>query len=164
MDDKEFEEMMREIGGQIMFQLNYTKSPESFESTNNSELFHATGGAWTRTLSPERDFKSLVSANFTTVAYRTRLTKPCCLARMQRAGKSRNEVKNGFSPIMAILNSQQPKTSCYENPFDATSALAASTTILSYNRNPDLSSYTLPPCSSAYMRERHSATAGVMLT
>ncbi len=39
------------------------KSPESFESTNNSELSHATGGAWTRTLSPERDFKSLVSAS-----------------------------------------------------------------------------------------------------
>ena len=45
MDDKEFEEMMREIGGQIMFQLNYTKSPEPFEPTNNSELSHATGGA-----------------------------------------------------------------------------------------------------------------------
>ena len=68
MDDKESEEMMREIGEQIMFQLSYAKSPESFESTNNSELSHATGGARTRTLSPERDFKSLVSANFTTVA------------------------------------------------------------------------------------------------
>ena len=45
MDDKEFEEMMREIGEQIMFQLSYAKSPESFESTNNSELSHATGGA-----------------------------------------------------------------------------------------------------------------------
>lgn len=40
------------------------ESPEPFESTNNSELSHATGGAWTRTLSPERDFKSLVSASF----------------------------------------------------------------------------------------------------
>ena len=45
MDDKEFEEMMREIDEQIMFQLSYAKSPESFEPTNNSELFHATGGA-----------------------------------------------------------------------------------------------------------------------
>ena len=45
MDDKESEEMMREIGEQIMFQLSYAKSPESFESTNNSELSHATGGA-----------------------------------------------------------------------------------------------------------------------
>ena len=43
-----------------------TKNQEiqkSFESTNNSEPSHATGGAWTRTLSPERDFKSLVSAS-----------------------------------------------------------------------------------------------------
>lgn len=45
MDDKESEEMMREIGEQIMFQLSYAKSPESFESTNNSKLSHATGGA-----------------------------------------------------------------------------------------------------------------------
>ena len=45
MDDKEFEEMMRETGKHIMFQLSYAKSPESFEPTNNSELFHATGGA-----------------------------------------------------------------------------------------------------------------------
>ena len=38
------------------------KSPKSFESTNNSELLHAADGGRTRTLSPERDFKSLVSA------------------------------------------------------------------------------------------------------
>ena len=44
------------------------KSPESFESTNDSELSHAADGGRTRTLSPERDFKSLVSANFTTAA------------------------------------------------------------------------------------------------
>lgn len=53
------------------------KSPKSFESTNNSELLHAADGGRTRTLSPERDFKSLVSANFTTAA-QPRLTKPCC--------------------------------------------------------------------------------------
>ena len=45
------------------------KSPESFESTNNSRLSDAADGGRTRTLSPERDFKSLVSANFTTAAY-----------------------------------------------------------------------------------------------
>ena len=39
------------------------KIPESFESTNNSELSHAADGGRTRTLSPERDFKSLVSAS-----------------------------------------------------------------------------------------------------
>ena len=39
------------------------KSPESFESTNDSELSHAADGGRTRTLSPERDFKSLVSAS-----------------------------------------------------------------------------------------------------
>ena len=33
-------------------------------------IFHAADGGRTRTLSPERDFKSLVSANFTTVAHR----------------------------------------------------------------------------------------------
>ncbi len=31
-------------------------------------LFYAADGGRTRTLSPERDFKSLVSANFTTAA------------------------------------------------------------------------------------------------
>ena len=54
-----------------------TKSPESFVSTNDSGLLHAADGGRTRTLSPERDFKSLVSANFTTAA-QTRLTKSCC--------------------------------------------------------------------------------------
>ena len=44
MDDKEFEEMMREIDEQIMFQLSYAKSPESFEPTNNSELFMPPAG------------------------------------------------------------------------------------------------------------------------
>ena len=53
------------------------KSPESFGSTNDSGLLHAADGGRTRTLSPERDFKSLVSANFTTAA-QPRLTKPCC--------------------------------------------------------------------------------------
>ena len=53
------------------------KSPKSFESTNNSRLSDAADGGRTRTLSPERDFKSLVSANFTTAA-QTRLTKSCC--------------------------------------------------------------------------------------
>ncbi len=38
-------------------------SPESFGSTNNSKLSHAADGGRTRTLSPERDFKSLVSAS-----------------------------------------------------------------------------------------------------
>ena len=33
-------------------------------------IFYAADGGRTRTLSPERDFKSLVSANFTTVAHR----------------------------------------------------------------------------------------------
>ena len=161
---KNLKKWWEKLVGKSCFSSTTQKAQNHSNQRTILSFFHATGGAWTRTLSPERDFKSLVSANFTTVAYRTRLTKPCCLARMQRAGKSRNEVKNGFSPIMAILNSQQTKTSCYENPFDAASALAASTTLLSYNRNPHLSSYTLPPCSSAYMRERHSATAGVMLT
>ena len=36
----------------------------------------ATDGGRTRTLSPERDFKSLVSANFTTVAYKPGLQSP----------------------------------------------------------------------------------------
>ena len=39
------------------------KVRQSFESTNNSELLHAADGGRTRTLSPERDFKSLVSAS-----------------------------------------------------------------------------------------------------
>ena len=39
------------------------KSPESFESTNDSGCLHAADGGRTRTLSPERDFKSLVSAS-----------------------------------------------------------------------------------------------------
>ena len=39
------------------------KSPESFESTNDSGRLHAANGGRTRTLSPERDFKSLVSAS-----------------------------------------------------------------------------------------------------
>ena len=39
------------------------KSPESFGSTNDSGLLHAADGGRTRTLSPERDFKSLVSAS-----------------------------------------------------------------------------------------------------
>ena len=34
-----------------------------FESPNNSRLFDAANGGRTRTLSPERDFKSLVSAS-----------------------------------------------------------------------------------------------------
>ena len=37
--------------------------PESFESTNDSGRLHAADGGRTRTLSPERDFKSLVSAS-----------------------------------------------------------------------------------------------------
>ena len=36
---------------------------ELFESTNNYRLFDAADGGRTRTLSPERDFKSLVSAS-----------------------------------------------------------------------------------------------------
>ena len=39
------------------------KVRQSFESTNNSEILHAADGGRTRTLSPERDFKSLVSAS-----------------------------------------------------------------------------------------------------
>ena len=39
------------------------KCPESFESTNDSGRLHAADGGRTRTLSPERDFKSLVSAS-----------------------------------------------------------------------------------------------------
>ena len=38
-------------------------SPESFGSTNNSKLSHTADGGRTRTLSPEKDFKSLVSAS-----------------------------------------------------------------------------------------------------
>ena len=39
------------------------KSQESFEPTNDSWRLHAADGSRTRTLSPERDFKSLVSAS-----------------------------------------------------------------------------------------------------
>ena len=46
---------------------NSKKSPSAYAEGD----FHATGmGLEPRTLSPERDFKSLVSANFTTVAHR----------------------------------------------------------------------------------------------
>ena len=68
------------------------KSPKSFESTNNSRLSDAADGGRTRTLSPERDFKSLVSANFTTAA-QTRLTKPCCPLAWEGTGNNRCEVK-----------------------------------------------------------------------
>ena len=68
------------------------KSPKSFESTNNSRLSDAADGGRTRTLSPERDFKSLVSANFTTAA-QTRLTKFCCPLAWEGTGNNRCEVK-----------------------------------------------------------------------
>lgn len=47
--------------------------------------FYAADGGRTRTLSPERDFKSLVSANFTTAA-QIRLTTVLLLCCAQRAG------------------------------------------------------------------------------
>ena len=71
---------------------NKKKSPKSFESTNNSRLSDAADGGRTRTLSPERDFKSLVSANFTTAA-QTRLTKPCYPLAWEGTGNNRCEVK-----------------------------------------------------------------------
>ena len=40
-----------------------------FESTNNSRLFDAADGGRTRTLSPERDFKSLVSASLRQIPF-----------------------------------------------------------------------------------------------
>ena len=39
------------------------KVQQSFESTNNSEIFNVSGGGNPHTLSSERDFKSLVSAS-----------------------------------------------------------------------------------------------------
>ena len=75
------------------------KSPESFEPTNNSELLHAADGGRTRTLSPERDFKSLVSANFTTAA-QPRLTKTCCPLDQERTGNNRCEEKYDYQTVM----------------------------------------------------------------
>ena len=45
------------------------KSPESFESTNDSGRLHAANGGRTRTLFPERDFKSLVSASLRQIQF-----------------------------------------------------------------------------------------------
>ena len=45
-----------------------SKNLQNDASTHIPQAFYAADGGRTRTLSPERDFKSLVSANFTTAA------------------------------------------------------------------------------------------------
>ena len=63
------------------FSVQNKKSPRSYDPTYNHELFHAADGGRTRTLSPERDFKSLVSANFTTAAQKPSLQSPAASAK-----------------------------------------------------------------------------------
>ena len=48
----------------------YKHEKSTQEPSFSGAFLHAADGGRTRTLSPERDFKSLVSANFTTVAHR----------------------------------------------------------------------------------------------
>ena len=86
-----------------------TKSPRRILRSYRGFCYAADGGR-TRTLSPERDFKSLVSANFTTAAYNANnntIQPLLCQEKLFAAPFPRREQKELFLSGVSCYNKLQ---------------------------------------------------------